>query len=58
LKAGGIEVSALHANFFVNTDGGTASDYLELMDRVSAIVQKKFGIVLEPEIRIVGREKG
>jgi len=58
MKAGGIEVSALHANFFVNTDGGTASDYLELMDRVSAIVQKKFGIVLEPEIRIVGREKG
>lgn len=58
MKAGGIEVSALHANFFINTDGGTASEYLELMDRVSAIVQKKFGIVLEPEIRVVGRDGG
>jgi len=55
MKAGGIEVSELHANFFINASGGTASEYLELMDRVSAIVQKKFGIVLEPEIRIVGR---
>ncbi len=58
MKAGGIEVSTLHANFFINTGGGTASEYLELMDRVSAVVQKKFGLVLEPEIRIVGREKG
>lgn len=58
MKAGGIEVSQLHANFFINTDGGTALEYLELMERVSEIVQKKFGIALEPEIRVVGREKG
>jgi UDP-N-acetylmuramate dehydrogenase len=58
MRAGGIEVNELHANFFVNTDGGTALEYLELMERVSAIVQKKFGIVLEQEIRVVGREKG
>lgn len=56
MKAGGIEVSALHANFFINRGGGTASEYLELMDRVSEIVRKKSGISLEPEIRVVGRQ--
>jgi UDP-N-acetylmuramate dehydrogenase len=56
MKAGGIEVSTVHANFFVNKGGGTASDYRELMDRVSSIVQKRFGITLEPEIRVAGRE--
>jgi UDP-N-acetylmuramate dehydrogenase len=56
MKAGGIEVSSVHANFFINTGAGTASDYLELMDRVSSTVQKKFGVSLEPEIRVIGRE--
>lgn len=55
MKAGGIEVSSVHANFFINKRGGTASDYLELMDRVSLVVQEKFGIALEPEIRVAGR---
>ncbi len=58
MKVGGIEVSALHANFFINKGGGTASEYLELMDRVSEIVMKKTGIALEPEIRVVGRNSG
>jgi UDP-N-acetylmuramate dehydrogenase len=49
-------VSGVHANFFVNKGEGTASDYLELMDRVSSIVHQKFGITLEPEIRVAGRE--
>ncbi len=56
MRAGGIEVSQLHANFFINHGGGTAAEYLELMDRVSASVHEKFGIALEPEIKVVGRE--
>ena len=56
MRVGAIEVSGVHANFFVNKGGGTASEYLELMDRVSETVQKKFGISLEPEIRVAGRE--
>ncbi|MGE5299999.1 MAG: UDP-N-acetylmuramate dehydrogenase [Acidobacteriota bacterium] len=56
LKVGGVEVSPVHANFFVNTGAGTASDYLELMDRVSSAVHKRFGLALEPEVRVVGRE--
>jgi UDP-N-acetylmuramate dehydrogenase len=55
IKVGGIEVSSLHANFFINTGSGTASDFLKLMDMVSKKVKDKFGIILEPEIRILGR---
>lgn len=56
MKAGNIEVSSLHANFFVNLGNGTAADYLRLMHEVSLIVEKRFGVVLEPEIRVIGRE--
>lgn len=55
LKAGNIEVSSLHANFFVNLGSGTASDYMKLMHEVSLTVEKKFGVVLEPEIKVIGR---
>lgn len=56
MKIGGIEVSSIHANFFINRGGGTASDFINLMDEVSSLVYKKTGIVLEPEIKVVGRE--
>lgn len=56
MRVGGIEVSSLHANFFVNTGGGTAEDFLMLMDKVSKRVKDRFGIVLEPEIQIYGRD--
>lgn len=52
IKIGGIEVSRVHANFFINTGSGTADDFLKLMDTVSKKVKDKFGIVLEPEIKI------
>ncbi len=55
MKLGGIEVSRIHANFFVNTGNGTAHDYTSLMNEVSLIVKKKYGIALEPEIRLAGR---
>ncbi len=55
MKAGDIEVSSVHANFFVNNGNGTASDYIRLMHDVSLIVEKKFGVVLKPEIRVIGR---
>jgi UDP-N-acetylmuramate dehydrogenase len=48
-------VSRVHANFFVNTGGGTATDYMNLMAEVSSKVTAASGVVLEPEIRIVGR---
>jgi UDP-N-acetylmuramate dehydrogenase len=57
MNIGDIEVSRVHANFFINRGQGTASDFLHLMGEVSQRVTKRFGIILEPEIRIVGRER-
>lgn len=56
LRVGDIEVSPVHANFFVNRGEGSAEDFLRLMDKVAKKVKTDFGIVLEPEIKIVGRE--
>jgi UDP-N-acetylmuramate dehydrogenase len=55
MRKGDIEVSRLHANFFVNKGNGKASDFLALMEEVSERVSKDFRITLEPEIRIIGR---
>ena len=55
MSRGEIQVSPVHANFFVNRGKGTSVDYLNLMEYVSAKVQKKCGIALEPEINIIGR---
>jgi UDP-N-acetylmuramate dehydrogenase len=55
MRIGDIEVSSVHANFFVNRGSGSASDFMNLMADVSSIVQNKFGIALEPEIKVVGR---
>ncbi|HYA31680.1 MAG TPA: UDP-N-acetylmuramate dehydrogenase [Thermodesulfovibrionales bacterium] len=55
MRRGDVEVSGLHANFFVNRGSGTAADFLGLMEDVKERVMKSFGVELEPEIRIVGR---
>ncbi len=54
LRVGGAQVSALHANYLVNTGDATAGDVLGLIDKVSALVMEKFGIQLEPEIKLLG----
>lgn len=56
MAVGGVEVSQVHANFFINRGGGTASDFMTLMDRVAEKVKEAFGVVLEPEIVIIGRQ--
>ena len=55
MRRGDMEVSSLHANFFINIGNGSASDFLGLMEDVRVRVLKAFGVELEPEIRIVGR---
>ena len=54
-RVGDIEVSALHANFFVNRGNGTAADFRRLMALVGERVLEATGVALEPEIRMVGR---
>lgn len=53
MRMGDAEVSAVHANFFVNRGKATAKDFLELMNIVKAKVEEQSGVTLMPEIRIV-----
>lgn len=53
MRAGGIEVSSLHANFFVNRGSGSAAEYMELIDAVKNRVMQRFGIELQPEVKII-----
>ncbi len=54
LQVGGARVSPLHAGFVVNEGGATAQDILDLMKVVQETVKDKFGVTLEPEVRIIG----
>jgi len=56
MRCGGIEVSSVHANFFINRGGGTFDDFINLMEEVKERVYKASGIKLEPEICILRRE--
>jgi UDP-N-acetylmuramate dehydrogenase len=49
-------VSTVHANFFINKGKASAADFIRLMQEVAGRVSSRFGIILEPEIRIVGRD--
>jgi UDP-N-acetylmuramate dehydrogenase len=57
-QQGGAVVSEKHANFILNAGGATADDILGLMKTVQAAVFDRFGIQLEPEVRIIGKEEG
>ena len=57
LRVGDVEVSNIHANFFVNRGKAKAADFIKLMEVVSYRVKKKYGVVLEPEIWIMGRDE-
>jgi UDP-N-acetylmuramate dehydrogenase len=53
-QIGGVMISPIHANFFVNTGGGTASDYLALIQLAQKTVQDQFGVDLELEVELIG----
>jgi len=54
-RRGTAEVSRKHANFIVNLGGATAADVAGLIDDVRKIVFDKKGIMLEPEVVMVGK---
>jgi UDP-N-acetylmuramate dehydrogenase len=53
MKKGGIKVSNIHANFFVNIGGGTFEDMTFLINEAKKRVYENFGIKLEEEIIII-----
>lgn len=54
-RVGGAEISEVHANFIVNRGDARAADVLALIDEARARVRTTFGIELETEVRVVGR---
>ena len=55
-QIGGAEISPKHANYIVNRNNATAEDIRSLMKLIQETVLKRFGILLEPEVRIIGGE--
>lgn len=53
-RIGDAQVSEKHCGFVINRGNATAADVLELMKQVDEKVQQKFGVPLEPEVRILG----
>lgn len=55
-KIGDAAISDIHANYIVNTGNATARDVLSLMALIRDTVHRNTGIVLEPEIRVMGED--
>lgn len=53
-RVGGAEVSRKHANFIVTEGGARAMDVERLIEQVRATVLARCGVLLEPEVRVVG----
>lgn len=53
-RIGAVEISPVHANFFINHGGASAEDYRKLIDLVKTTVKAKFDVDLELEVEIIG----
>ena len=55
-RIGGAHVSDKHANFIINDGNASASDIEQLIYYIQETVQKKCSVLLEPEVRIIGKK--
>jgi UDP-N-acetylmuramate dehydrogenase len=53
-RVGSAHVSPKHANFFQADEGGSADDVLALIEEVQRLVEERMGVLLEPELRLIG----
>jgi UDP-N-acetylmuramate dehydrogenase len=53
MRMGDAQVSPKHANFIVNLGDASANDVIKLMTLIQIQVKSKFGIQLEPELKIM-----
>lgn len=53
-QVGGAQVSEKHCGFVINTGNATALDVRNLMADVQRIVEEKYGVKLEPEVKFLG----
>ena len=56
LRVGMAEVSPMHANYIINTGGATSADVKDLMRTVRQRVHDQWGVTLEPEVKLIGRD--
>jgi UDP-N-acetylmuramate dehydrogenase len=54
LRVGGARVSEKHANFVENAGDASTAEVLELMAEGRRRVHERFGVVLEPEVQLLG----
>lgn len=54
LRVGGARFSPKHANFVENAGGASTADVLALMAEGRRRVHERFGVVLEPEVQLLG----
>jgi UDP-N-acetylmuramate dehydrogenase len=54
VRRGGAEISKVHANFLVNLGDATTADVLALMSLMREEVERSCGVLLEPEVRLIG----
>ena len=47
-------VSEKHCGFVINKGNATAEDVVSLMKHVTEVVQEKYGVTLEPEVKFLG----
>ncbi|MFA6720787.1 MAG: UDP-N-acetylmuramate dehydrogenase [Candidatus Cloacimonadaceae bacterium] len=55
-QIGGAAISNKHCGFIVNLGSATAADVLALIEHVQKKVLERFGVLLEPELRLIGRQ--
>ena len=53
-KIGGAEISKMHANFIVNNSSADSQDIFDLITVIQEKVLQKRGVLLQPEVRMMG----
>jgi UDP-N-acetylmuramate dehydrogenase len=57
-RVGDAQISELHANFVVNLGAARAADALACLRHARERVLERFGVRLEPEVRLIGFPPG
>ncbi len=55
-RIGAARVSEVHGNFIVNDGGASAQEVLALIARIQETALRERGVVMEPEVQIVGKD--
>ena len=54
MQIGGAAISMMHANFIINDLSASSDDVIQLMTLIQQKVLQKKGILLHPEVRMIG----